>query len=283
MGKMNDVSLKQKYLLWWEYFSRSGLYDRLYEKTISFFSETEEEKWEEWFDAVFEEKRKYKTISPFSFILFQELMEGESIDEWWENNYELSKQRNRKVLDVTEKAEGFRNLFCSSSIKRLPNDTEGKVTYIDTYGKEKTYDLREFGKMLAKPISGDLIIHISGLFFWKYKELEKEIKKIIKNRERELKPRFGLSGKLQYSKLVHYLDVYDRVELFKGKHFTWKKITKDFYPGLAKRLKDKDLPFKEGDRILNKLENHERLLKMEYAKAKRIIANTERGIFPGRY
>jgi hypothetical protein len=278
MGKKNDVPVKEKYRLWWEYFKRSGLYNRLGEKFLSFIAAKEESAMIEW---AREERRNNKNIPISIFLLFRELMGGKSIDEWWETNYELTKPRNPKVVDISKNMEEFQDFYFKfSSRDYIPNTGVGK-SFFDAKGEERpTLDK---GNILLQPLRGDLTINISGLRFWKNKQLEKEIRKLIRSRKEETKSRLGLSGKFRYDKVSKYLEVYDKVESLKKKKLSWEKITREFYPGVVKRLDDENLSVKAYDRILKRISSHERRLKMEYAKAKKIMSNTEKSQFPGKY
>jgi hypothetical protein len=129
---------------------------------------------------------------------------------------------------------------------------------------------------------GDLVINIRGLDFWETADLEKEIRKIIRKRKSAI-DKIKITEGMQYDVVKRYLGVYDRITSLKEKKLSWEKITREFYAPLAKRYEENNISLKSATSIINRLENHERRLKMEYAKAKQIIENAEKGQFPGKY
>jgi hypothetical protein len=88
---------------------------------------------------------------------------------------------------------------------------------------------------------------------------------------------------MRYKEVRHYLEVFDQVNSLKKNKLSWEKIVAAFYPQLVKRSNDENLTREGYDRIQRRISSHQRRLKMEYAKAKKIISNAEKGQFPGKY
>ncbi len=268
MGKMNDIPLKEKYRLWWEYLQRGDNFKR-FEAGMNNPNKEQRQKiaWEIW--------TKYQ----FSYWFFNELLWlHPSFDEWWNNEFKEREKRSKKVEEVTPSVARLKKYF--EDLRNNSINPEWLAVEADIQTDEVG-----LGEWLLLDLRGDLLIRIDGIHLWDFSDLENEIKKIIKEKLKELGPTSSApTKKMRYEQVKRYLEIYDRITSLKEKEFTWEKITKEFYPKLTKRYEEKDIAFKpEGLRIRNRLESHERRLKMEYAKAKKIISNAEKGQFPGKY
>jgi len=274
MGKKDDVPLKEKYRLFWEYLKRSGDFKRI----EAGLNKPSKERDPNFMAELRSQKRGY--------VFFRQLFWLQpSFEEWWDKEFLWSGEPfvPKYVKDTTDKVKEFGEYF-----RDLQNDKVDSIyisKYFDTDSDFPPADKFDVGIVILNHLYSDLNISIKRLDLWSRAELEKEIRKIISIRKRlQSKRGYGyLTEKMRYKQVKRYLDVYDRISALKEKKISWEEITKVFYPNTAKKLEDDNLSPKEYDRNLKKLENHQRRLKMEYSKAKKIILNAEKGQFPGKY
>lgn len=269
-----NVPAKEKLLLHWEYFKRSEAYRKVNERLEPFGHPglLKGEKRRSWNEAILalREDKELK-IALVTYLLFNREYWGESFDVFSER--EVGKLI---VEDISEKISHLFDCFMMAQYKELRDSNE-----------DCTIPNEEINDEYIDELYGDIVIRIDGLEFADAKNLEKEIRKIIANKKKEILSRKDSflvpPRKLRYGEVKRYLEVYDKVTSFKAEGMTWDKITSEFYPQSAKELKDPNIPIKKYDRLMSRMESHKRRLQMEFKKATKIIKNTEKGIFPGPY
>lgn len=304
MPVRKDVPVKEKYRLWMGYLKRS----EKYEKFCEYLREKEKDR------DILEimEDPSHETNTPIKDLCFklddqkyfeetqQKLKDNEAMnilhlcrvfgcwgdifnknfnfDHWCRFHFYLL----TNVYDLSPEMRKLKKYH-----KYLANGKTPKQKWLEDDAPLWATDIREWISQELDPGEDGCLINIVGISQWNIDDILKEVKKIVIKRHKENSSRANLmyvTERFWFDQVRKYLEVYNKVESLKSKKLSWEKITKEFYPRLAKRLEEKDLAFKvEGARILNRFDNHERRLKMEYAKAKQIIENVEKGQFPGKY
>ena len=87
---------------------------------------------------------------------------------------------------------------------------------------------------------------------------------------------------LHFKEVKHYLKVFDLWNQ-KNPKMKWEDIFDKFHPTIGKELLNPSLSENQFDDLEKKKDSLMRQLKRDCECAKKIIKNTERGVFPGKY
>ena len=158
--------------------------------------------------------------------------------------------------------------------------------YKDGWGRKPTVE--EIRYDLKMRMRTHLIYFIHDSPFLSIEKLGKLVMKRIrwKRQDPEYQARRSNLYPLKpvFDEVKRYLQVYDQVEDFKKRGGNWEGVFVHFHPEITKKLSEfETLSVKEYDKQLRRKESCLRILKRDYAYAKKIISNVEKGIFPGNY
>jgi len=277
MPKEKERTLKEKYSLWFEYFQRSKGYKRLF-KRFPTRDEFESEK----------SKINLTISSPYLKVINEPALKTyqffadaiyESFDYWWEKHFP---EGEINIEEVTEE------WYEGKDLKYLPDMV---ISIRDLWDLEKL--VKEFRKIIA---IGKRELKTPG------RERFKLLLR-LKNgeRKRQIKKWLYPSAPFRFKEVKNYLDLFDKITFFKKRGMIWDEILRKMNPELMRSLDDYNKPQKKKmtwDEIIRaessdeniseedqngKVASYERLLKLHYSKAKKIIRNSEIGIFPGPY
>lgn len=243
---------KEYYRLWWEYLRRSPDYQEFcewYQESLKKSETLIPEKFEKGKAEI----KNSALIRYYDFIAAD--CHGLSFDDLWKHKkkrIEFSKnwEKDRLIQNYSKFAEKDFNTF---------------INYFKKFhGREPT--MNEFKKIYYKDHIDSQLLIIDPRFY-EPKEIIQELSKISKEIIRNYRSRM-----VRIDGLKRYLQVYDlwkQTDENGKRKFTLKEI--------IKRVGDKSQKEKADDA------NVQRAFRADLAKAKKIIKNTERGIFPGKY
>jgi hypothetical protein len=269
MGKKNDVPLKEKYRLWWEYLKRSEKY--------KVFSNSPIKK---------AEKSEWLQLMALNGVWGN--IHKEPFEKWW--NF---RQEEIKAI------RGGISLLNKEDLK-----THLEVALACIPKKKSSPTIKEFIDFAAKFLikSNKKIFLLEGFLGFRkvgvdtfIKDFEGIIKKIIADDKLFARSKKSdgnakginlsllLTQPLRFDEVKRFLAVYDRVKKLQSEKKTWDQIFDEFHPDITKKLLDETLSRPEYEKQLRRKESCLRILKRDCAYANKIIKNVERSIFPGKY
>jgi hypothetical protein len=239
MGKRNDVPLKEKYRLWWEYLRRDDELKEWFEwleeyhskrKATEIVARTPDKAWEECGDKHLNNfwrkiPKKFKTRDKFLGITFKYEIDDhfgnifeEDFDEWWrdapanlESKYPSVEDyiKSKAVAGVTH----FENDF-EAAMAELKDKTKQKLS-AKAFGvkfKRELLKIIKFNSRLSFPVMVHLFMDRSN------EELTKDFLDVVENKRKEIglgkrspfyKQHFYLMEPFYFKDLKRYLRVYD--------------------------------------------------------------------------